>query len=600
MAFRLKPPHFRSAARVRKARVVARGSVLAAAREARLQRRLAAEVPAGPRSPGSLTRSDPCRRVALTTWKLRSCSRNPTDLPDLLRLVSNEDSMNTFLIATLVVSGAIELLVGLGALSGSFGASVPGLTKLLGTEQIAGPGLLLLFLVGLGSLALAALHVLAIRWVRTEKPEGHHLAIALGAAATVVGLGAFIHSQSAAVPLLIVDTLRGLVVGIAGIAAMNAPSVIRDLRIPARREAERGSARRALPNDARRGTRRDRDSERRRGGRGERGERGSGRRGGPDSERVGAPRARRESPDGGARAGRPDLRERRDRRAPAPAAPDSVDSRDLSVVVSGRPPVKATPPAASDRPQPRPEPPRDAEDRVQMPRAPMVPRVRAEIPPIRPLRDDEEPPRGGEMRRSEDGQDRVSRKRRRRSGSRSSRGDDRVRPLPDRSEPMSDSGEEEIAPHRARGEYRPEPGREPRSEPRPEPRPEPRFEPSRDEYAATESRSSHPEPHPQPAQPPIDRISAFSREGEGGDEPRAATPPEFGRTRRPFSQHRKGRQVKPRENRVHRTLGGDLERGDAEEPKEKETRRVAPEGRIGMADGIGPIDLTDREPPTDD
>lgn len=114
-----------------------------------------------------------------------------------------------------------------------------------------------------------------------------------------------------------------------------------------------------------------------------------------------------------------------------------------------------------------------------------------------------------------------------------------------------------------------------------------------------ESRTSGPDPETHLTQPPIDRISAFGREGESGAEPRTASTPEFGRTRRPFSQHRKGRQVKPRENRVHRTLGGDLER-EAGEPKAQETRRVAPEGRIGMTDGIGPIDLEDRERSSDD
>jgi hypothetical protein len=126
--------------------------------------------------------------------------------------------------------------------------------------------------------------------------------------------------------------------------------------------------------------------------------------------------------------------------------------------------------------------------------------------------------------------------------------------------------------------------------------------PSYPERAITEHPSSfEPEP-PTPARDvheapdfqdePIDRISAFGGERATDGEPTAARP-EFGRTSRPFTQHRKGRQVKPREQKHHRSLGGEPSSAD-ESPTMETPRRIAVEGKIGMSDGIGPIDLDDR------
>jgi hypothetical protein len=93
---------------------------------------------------------------------------------------------------------------------------------------------------------------------------------------------------------------------------------------------------------------------------------------------------------------------------------------------------------------------------------------------------------------------------------------------------------------------------------------------------------------------PIDRISAFGGSSRSSEEEPAAARAEFGRTTRPFTQHRKGRSVKPREQKIHRALGGEPAHGEDGRPDPVTApRRIAVEGQIGMADGIGPIDLDD-------
>jgi len=95
-------------------------------------------------------------------------------------------------------------------------------------------------------------------------------------------------------------------------------------------------------------------------------------------------------------------------------------------------------------------------------------------------------------------------------------------------------------------------------------------------------------------QEPIDMVSVFG-EGSPRGENAAAASSEFGRHRRPFTQHRKSRQVKPREAKVRQSLGGDSfrENDDAAEEPAPIRPRIASEASPGLTDGIGPIDLTD-------
>jgi hypothetical protein len=101
-------------------------------------------------------------------------------------------------------------------------------------------------------------------------------------------------------------------------------------------------------------------------------------------------------------------------------------------------------------------------------------------------------------------------------------------------------------------------------------------------------------------QEPIDRISGFT-EKPAAAEPRTAPPvSEFGRIKKPVLAGRRGKHSKPRENRSHKGLGSSIAGEPSDEAAESSApvRRVAPEGRIGMTDGIGPIDLS--EPDTND
>jgi hypothetical protein len=101
---------------------------------------------------------------------------------------------------------------------------------------------------------------------------------------------------------------------------------------------------------------------------------------------------------------------------------------------------------------------------------------------------------------------------------------------------------------------------------------------------------------PAPAQEPIDRLSAFESIGKATDEvPETQVP--FGRHRRPFTPRRKARQVKPPETKTHLPLGGDSEGEPAAErtPEEPAMPRPAVSGRIGMPDGIGPVDFEGTE-----
>jgi hypothetical protein len=121
---------------------------------------------------------------------------------------------------------------------------------------------------------------------------------------------------------------------------------------------------------------------------------------------------------------------------------------------------------------------------------------------------------------------------------------------------------------------------------------------SRPRSEASEHPEAGSEPSPPVSEPPtheepIDRISAFhALEERDSEEQDAGNDTAYGRNRRPFTPHRKGRQVKPRESKVRQSLGGDQskeENGPAPDPPLTQPEPSA--RRIRMENGIGPIDL---------
>ena len=325
--------------------------------------------------------------------------------------------MNPFLLATLIISGVVELAVAVWALVHGFtDAAIPGwlgASEAQVSTSVSAFSRLLLTIIGMVSLGMAGLHAASIQYLRREKSEGYHLAIGMGGACVAVGLVAFVAGRFGPGTIvgpqyfLILDGLRGLVLGAVAVFAMNAPSVIRDLRVPASRD--RARSRHAAPESRERSSRGERGDRRDRGERGHdrgprrsRDDRGPRRRdSGTSSRSVPAARGPREPVDTGHRE-----------RVRAPAAPG--EPRGLSVVVSGLPPEGArSNEDAIRRPPARSESTRNGET-VSTPRPPLVPRVRTEMPPLRSQGE-----RGGDSA-SADGADdrRSSRRRRRRPSSR--------------------------------------------------------------------------------------------------------------------------------------------------------------------------------------
>lgn len=277
------------------------------------------------------------------------------------------------------------------------------------------------------------------------------------------------------------------------------------------------------------------------------------------------------------------------------------------------------------------------DERPPLPRAPMVPGLRTDVPPARPLRPDSSPgdgePSGGERdhdRDSDRDRDRRPRRRRRSSSSRSS-GDDRMRRDPERGpddpgravEQPTDPYETDDRPAQV---DRYSPSDRPASVDRyasPEPsEPIDRFAPS-DRFASSEPPaaaerrgppdhaaatppvdlpdraprdSRGPSAETGPLDEPLDMLSGFGEREEPASAPAQAA--SFGRHRRPWTQHRKGRQSKPRDAKTRHGLGTDLNREqEAANPPAQPFGRPSPsedrkgEGKIGLTGGIGPIDL---------
>ncbi len=102
-----------------------------------------------------------------------------------------------------------------------------------------------------------------------------------------------------------------------------------------------------------------------------------------------------------------------------------------------------------------------------------------------------------------------------------------------------------------------------------------------------------------PTEEPIDRISAFHALEEKGAEAEEQSEDDgaaYGRHRRPWSRQRKGRLVRPREQKVRQSLGGDAPREtDEPAPTPPENGRVSDRGQVGEEDRIGPVDLDDTD-----
>jgi hypothetical protein len=606
--------------------------------------------------------------------------------------------MNILLLMILAVSGVIELAVGLWALAmpASFASMWLEIPQLSASGQFRGPVQVLLFVIGWAGIAMSALHLLAFAWLRSEKREAYRLSIALGSALTFLGVATFLYGTFGQPPLanslylLLVDGLRGVVLGLAGVLAMNAPATVRELRLPPRREQERPQrSRQGSLRDSRRGGERDRGRDRGREpsrGRDREGDR-RGAPGGRDLRRGGEPGregrplrgprdgSRRERGPGGERRDRgPDLvapaaRETGVERTPLPpplqprplpvrdegegdrwqqgrrrpgAPPETEDVRSLGVVVTGRPPQSIVRDLEGQR-GPRTEAGAPAEEKPQLPRAPMVPRVRTEIPPARPLPPDPssaEGERSGEDRDRD--RDRDRRRRRRRSGSSRSSGEDRMRRRDDSRAPEEGTREAEPPASRFSSPESSYPGERYAQQERVGPRD--RVAPQEDSGSAEPSeafdryappdqdsppdrlsppdrqdpseRISPPDRIPPPAfdesrrgdlegrgasdaigpvDEPIDMISSFG----GSEEPGSATtqtPSAYGHHRRAWTPHRKGKASKPRETKIRRTLGGGIPRDEEPTPPQPYGRPGPSAGRIGLVDGIGPIDLDDTEP----
>jgi len=555
--------------------------------------------------------------------------------------------MNVLLLVILALSGLFEAIVGVWAIAAPTGFAEFWLRipQVQAGEGVLGGVALLLFLLGLASLGLAALHGLAIYWLRCERRDAFHLSIALGVTLLVVGLATYFRDLLAgprdigATRVLLVDGLRGLALGLVGFFAQRAPATLRELRLPERRDRGRATRQDSVRDRRTFGDRdgrgRDRDRGRSRGRPVER--RGEGRRSaeGPRRGGVGRPQgqrpgrgAERETPPRPAVGGRlesasglsrgpsseasgipEDFRARplnpregegsggRDRwqqRQRSPQQQDAEAVRPLGVVVTGRPPVSGegrTEPVTKGQ---RVEPPEATEERTPFPRAPMVPRVRVESLRPRPLSADQ--PQEDDRERGSGAPDRRNRRRRRPSRS----GQDRPRLHGAEPRPRDIAG----APFEESDAERPRPQADPFDDGPAEPRRvapppvsvetergrEPRgFEASRDD----ESRRAAP-----PEDEPLDMLSAFGDRGEQGSAPGTRESAEFGRHRRPFTARRTNKQVKPRGTKVHQHLGGDMPKEAAPAPEDslaEETRGAPPVGRIGMTDGIGPIDLSDMD-----
>ncbi len=533
----------------------------------------------------------------------------------------NEDSMNNFLTTILALSGLGELLVGAWTLL------VPrSFARLVLGSELTGPEMrILIFFAGLATLGLAALHATAIRWLRMEKQEGYHLSIALGGALTLLGAASFgymrfgdlrfegaILGQWSSLSILFIDGVRGAFIGMVGFLAMREPSTVRELRLPSQSDRSRGrrqrsSARVSRDGRSRRtreeGRTRSADGDRRRrltgsgtGGRSTRSRResGGGRSGSPDRPRrdsrrertpaasreavagsgqdTGSRRTRRSSTRGGGAA---EPRERRTRLSRVSPPPETEDARNLGVVVTGNP-LSGKPDAVrKDGQETRSGTDRSTvSDRHQMPRTPMVPRLRTEA---ESRSDGHERDADDENRENGSG-DRPSRRRRRRPEPRETH---ERRPV------VSDSDESQ------EGARRPSRRREsPPSGNRYVERSEQKE--SRD-AGRSRSREDRPEGDATPAPPkasfvppePIDRISAFGSDSTE-ENTRQESAAMFGRHRRPFTPHRRGRQVKPRESKVHQVLGGDpkQENGSTDPVPADEAPRADGKGDRG----IGPID----------
>lgn len=531
--------------------------------------------------------------------------------------------MNVFLIITLVLSGLIDLVVGLWALLVPAGFA----HRWLGVTQLSDPLQILIFVIGLAAIGLAALHIMAIRWLQLEKPEGFHLSIALGAAIAVVGIATYFFAQMRTpgiqntIYLLAIDGLRGVILGVAGVVAMNAPATVTELRLPDRRRRAPARRRRESSRDGRERRSRQRDEDRSPRRTGERRQRATARdgesrpsrtrrdaartRGGSaDRDRSGRRRGRQQSarrevtadaPDAAnplrrrrlsSRNGASEERERRpQRRSGSASAQEIEDARSLGVVVTGRRPGRPTSEPSDGERSSRSKTGEGKEDKPQRPLAPMVPSLSLENGKSR----------RSERSSSEEGERRPrGRRQRRRPSSRETA--DRGSVVAASTGSVTDTDESRRDP----GFDSPEPSgnRFVEKVERPTDRPD-RSEDRRHDEPPQPEQIEIPEPPPEmPSEEPIDRISVFDALDKG-DETEEQSEDEgaaYGRHRRPFSRQRKGRLVRPREQKVRQSLGGDPPRENDEPPPiPSENRRTSLDDEVGEEERIGPVDVDDTD-----
>lgn len=145
--------------------------------------------------------------------------------------------MNTLLLVALVLSGAVDLIVGAVALV------KPDMIAqwFAGTaDQPLDRFAPLVRVIGTAALGSLALHVLCLQWLRSEKREVYPVALLMGCAAAAAGL---LTAATAAFHLPLgaygVEVARGAFLAIAAGVAVHAPSVVRKLDIPAHSRGRR-------------------------------------------------------------------------------------------------------------------------------------------------------------------------------------------------------------------------------------------------------------------------------------------------------------------------------------------------------------------------
>lgn len=223
------------------------------------------------------------------------------------------------LIVLLGISGLID--VALGAWAGVAWTSFanqwfPGVTYMVDQDPR-----LLGFVLACMLFFVAALHLLALIWIRKERPEGFGIATAVGIYLALSSILTFVVFRRT--EFLLIDGLRGALLVLTSLMGVNEPSTVRSLRLPERSSVtDKG-------NERERGRQgRDRRDGRRERGRNGRGDGRRDRRGGEKRE------ARARGGDAGGAKPRPERAAQEQTRVRAGEANEEA-KRSLAVVVKG-------------------------------------------------------------------------------------------------------------------------------------------------------------------------------------------------------------------------------------------------------------------------